>query len=155
MWAKWRMFFHVARNRNKNQSFCHLRWPLWSERLSSIGSFLWVLCVCVFVCVFLYMVENCAFCSAYTIQCVVVKCTTHLWMISLTLRVLTSVPSCCSFAVAVNCFPSHSFGLWKRSYHLHSESFEETPFICREAPLFIYYSLIEENVEKGVALSHF
>lgn len=53
MWAKWRMSFHVARKKRKNRTsriFCHIAWPLWSERLSStvcMVSFIWVV---VFLC---------------------------------------------------------------------------------------------------------
>lgn len=117
MWAKWRMSFHVAREKRKKRTspVCHKAWPLWSERLSStvcMESFIWVV-------VFHFLLgTSCTFCSAFTVWCVVVQYYAQhscMWIIisfKIDSSPISSLPLFSAVAVNVSLFFPHVHLAW-------------------------------------------
>lgn len=155
MWAKWRMSFHVARKkRKKEQSFCHLAWPLWSERLLSstvrMESFIWVV---VFIFFFhLSVIGNCTFCSAETVWFVVVQHYaqhSRTWLISFRFTDSQTVPSLCS--VLWQWISSVSLMLIWLEVKIVPSLFLVTfkaQFICVEAGLFSSSCVVDEKEKR-------
>lgn len=114
MWAKWRMSFHVARKKKEPVLFaiwhgvCGLRDYLvqcaWSPSFGLLF-FLFHLAP---------VVDNCTYRSANTVWCVVVLCTTYMWVILSSQ--ISSLPPFCAVAVDFPPFPHVHLAWGKRLY---------------------------------------